>query len=119
MRVIVLSIVVFIGLGSFGYAQNQPQTLKGVYGPPGSSALGSPGLGASGKLPSALSTLSNAPVGGPPRVTVPGDPVQGQTLPDDVNPTPIAGRPGYGTVVVNGRRAIVDLANNRIFQISD
>ena len=58
-------------------------------------------------------------MGGPPRVTVPGDPVQGQTLPDDVNPTPIAGRPGYGTVVVNGRRAIVDLANNRIFQISD
>jgi hypothetical protein len=50
---------------------------------------------------------------------VPGDPVQGQILPDDVNPTPIPGRPGYGTVVVNGRRAIVDLVNNRIFQISD
>jgi hypothetical protein len=118
MRAIPLSIAVFIGLGSLGYAQNQPQTLKGVYGPPGSSALGSSGIGASSKS-SLGSPLSNAPVGGPPRINVPGDPVQGQILPDDVNPTPIPGRPGYGTVVVNGRRAIVDLVNNRIYQISD
>ena len=118
MRSIIPSITVLIGLGSLACAQNQPQTLKGVYGPPPSSALRSSGLGASGKS-SLGSTLSNTPVGGPPRVTVPGDPVQGQTLPDEVNPTPIPGRPGYGTVVVNGRRAIVDLATNRIFQISD
>jgi len=110
MRAIILSITVLFGLGSFGHAQNQ---LKGVYAPPGLPTLGAP------PKSSALSTLSNAPIGGPPRVTVPGDPVQGQTLPDDVNPTPIPGRPGYGTVMVNGRRAIVDLANNRIFQISD
>lgn len=118
MRAIILSIFVLIGLGSLACAQNQPQTLKGVYGPPSSSALGSSGLGASGKS-SLGSPLSNAPVGGPPRVNVPGDPVQGQTLPDEVTPTPIPGRPGYGTVVVNGRRAIVDLATNRIYQISD
>ncbi len=113
MREIILSVAVLFGLGSFGYAQNQPQTLKGVYAPPGLPALGAPSKS------SGLTTLSNAPVGGPPRVTVPGDPVQGQTLPDDVNPTPIPDRPGYGTVVVNGRRAIVNLANNRIFQISN
>ena len=112
MRAIVLSIFVFCGLGSSGYAQNQ---LKGVYGPPGSSALG-----ASGKSSGGLSSsLGNVPVGGAPRITVPGDPVQGQTLPNDVTPTPIPDRPGYGRVVINGRRAIVDLNTNRIYQISD
>jgi hypothetical protein len=111
MRAIILSIIVLFGLGSLAYAQNQ---LKGVYGPPGSSSLGASGKSSFG------SPLSNAPVGGPPRVNVPGgDPVQGQTLPDDVNPTPIPGRPGYGTVVVNGHRTIVDLATNRIYQVSD
>ena len=59
------------------------------------------------------------PLGGAPRITVPGDPVQGQTLPNDVTPTPIPDRPGYGRVVINGRRAIVDLNTNRIYQISD
>jgi hypothetical protein len=122
MRAIVLSVVGLLGLGSSGYAQNQPQTLKGVYGPPGSSALGSSGLGASGKSSSTLSAPDLGPVGGPiggggPRVIVPGTPVQGQTLPDDVTPAPLTDRPGYGAVVVNGRRAIVDLRNNRIFQL--
>ena len=112
MRAIVLSIAVLCGLGSSGYAQNQ---LKGVYGPPGSSALG-----ASGKSSGGLSSsLGNVPVGGAPRITVPGDPVQGQTLPNDVTPPPIQDRPGYGWVVINGRRAIVDLNTNRIYQISD
>jgi hypothetical protein len=112
MRAIVLSIAVLWGLGSSGYAQNQ---LKGVYGPPGSSALG-----ASGKSSGGLSSsLGNVPVGGAPRITVPGDPVQGQMLPNDVTPTPMPDRPGYGRVVINGRRAIVDLNTNRIYQISD
>jgi hypothetical protein len=129
MRAIALSAVVFVALGSFGHAQN----LKGVYGPPGSSGLGSSGLGGglggsglggSGKSSSTLSAPDLGPVGGAiglggPRVTVPGTPVQGQTLPDDVTATPLPDRPGYGAVVVNGRRAIVDLRNNRIFQISD
>jgi Protein of unknown function (DUF1236) len=114
MRAIVLSIYVLCGLGSSGFAQNQPQTLKGVYGPPGSSSLG-----ASGKSSGLSSSLGNVPVGGAPRITVPGDPVQGQTLPNDVTPTPIPDRPGYGRVVINGRRAIVDLNTNRIYQISD
>jgi Protein of unknown function (DUF1236) len=112
MRAIVLSVVVFFSLGSLGYGQNQPQTLKGVYAPP--SAMGAPSKSSSG-----LSAPINAPLGGGPRVTVPGDPHRGQTLPDDVSPTPIPDRPGYGTVVVNGRRAIIDLATNRIFQFSN
>jgi hypothetical protein len=115
VRAIVLSVIVFVGLGSLTYAQNQPQQLKGVYAPPGSSALG-----ASSKLPSALSAPTNAPVGGPARVNVPGgDPVQGQTLPDDVTSTPIPDRPGYGVVVVNGHRVIVNIATNRIFQVQN
>ena len=112
MRAIVLSIYVLCGLGSSGYAQNQPQTLKGVYGPPGSS-----GLGASLKSsPSGLSAPDLGAVGNGPRVIVPGTPVRGDMLPSDVTPTPISDRPGYGAVTVNGRRAIVDLNTNRIFQ---
>ncbi len=112
MRAIVLSIAVISGLGSLGYAQNQPQMLKGVYGPPGSSALG-----ASGKS-SGLPESSNAPAGGAPRFTIPGgNPVQGQLLPNEVTAAPIADRPGYGVVVVNGRRAIVNLNTNRVFQV--
>ncbi len=111
MRAIILSVAVIFGLGSVGYAQDQ---LKGVYAPPGSSALGAPS-------PKASSGLSgpNVPVGGAPRVTVAGDPVQGQTLPPDVIPSPMSDRPGYGRVVINGRRAIVDLNTNRIVQLSD
>jgi hypothetical protein len=113
MRAFFLCLAVFLGPACSGYAQNQPGTLKGVYGPPGSSALG--------VSPKSSSTLPgpNVPVGGAPNVTVPGTPVRGQTLPSDVTPTPIPDRPGYGRVVVNGRRAIVDLNTNRIFQISD
>ena len=112
MRAIILSVVVFINLGSLGSAQNQPQTLKGVYGPPSS-----PALGGSTKSSSTLSSGSLGSVAGGPRIIVPGKPFQGQTLPPDVTPTPISDRPGYGSVVVNGRRAIVDLNTNRIFQL--
>jgi hypothetical protein len=127
MRAVVLSIVVLSALGCSSYAQNQPQTLKGVYAPPGtsglgsglgSSGLGSSGLG-SGKSSSTLSAPDLGPIGVGPRVIVPGQPGQGDTLPQDVTPTPIPDRPGYGAVVVNGRRAIVNLNTNRIVQISD
>jgi hypothetical protein len=112
MRAVVLSVVVLVGLGSSGYAQNQPQTLKGVYGPPTSS-----GLGPSPKPSrSTLAAPNLGAAGNGPRVIVPGTPILGQTLPSDVTPTPISGRPGYGAVTVNGRRAIVDLSSNRIFQ---
>ena len=139
MRAIILSIVVLSGLGCAGHAQNQPQTLKGVYAPPGmwgqgsssspgSSGLGSSGLGASGlgaglgssgKSSPTLSAPDLGAVGVGPRFIVPGKPGRGDTLPQDVAATPIPDRPGYGAVVVNGRRVIVNLNTNRIVQFSD
>jgi len=109
MRAIVLSAVVFCGLGSLGYGQQ----LKGVFAPPGMSALGQ-----SGKSSSTSSGPNLGPVGVGPRVLVPGGkPVEGQLLPNDVTPRPIPDRPGYGAVVVNGRRVIVDLNTNRVFEV--
>jgi len=129
MRAIVLSVAALLGLGSSGYGQGlgqnqglrqnpgsglgQPQTLKGVYAPPGMSALGQ-----SGKSLTPYGSELGA-VGNGPRVTLPNDPAQGQTLPSDVNPRPITDRPGYGSAVINGHRVIVDLNNNRIFQVLD
>ena len=48
-----------------------------------------------------------------------GEPTEGQALPNGVNPAPIADRPGYGRAIVNGKRAIIDLSNNRIVQVMD
>ena len=52
------------------------------------------------------------PLDGGPVVRVPGTVSQGTQLPNDVSPTPIQGRPGYGAAIVNGHRAIVDLNSN-------
>ena len=111
MRPLVLSCVALLGMGSFGYAQNP--TLRGVYGPPGLT----PPAKSVGK--SILSAPNYDAVGTGPRVTIPGEVTQGQTLPGDVRPAPMPGRPGYGTATVNGRRVIVDLNSNRVFQILD
>jgi Protein of unknown function (DUF1236) len=112
MRAFVLSVALFIGLGSLSYGQNQPQTLKGVYAPPGMSALGQ------SSKSSTLSGSDLGAVGNGPRVLVPGgDPVRGQVLPNDVTPRPIPDRPGYGAATVNGRRVIVDLNTNRVYQV--
>jgi Protein of unknown function (DUF1236) len=131
MRAVVLSAALFFALGSLCYGQNlgpgqnqglgqrqgagpgQPQTLKGVYAPPSLSALGH-----SGKS-STLSGSDLGAVGSGPRVILPGGPIQGEELPGDVTPRPIPDRPGYGAVTVNGRRVVVDLNTNRIYQILD
>ena len=114
MRAIVLSVCVLCGLGSSGYAQNQNAQGR----------LRSPwvvGIGRARQVVGRPLLLAGqcAHWRRSPRITVPGDPVQGQTLPNDVTPTPIPDRPGYGRVVINGRRAIIDLNTNRIYQISD
>jgi len=116
MRAVVLSVAILVGLVQSSQAQNQPQTLKGVYGPPNSSALGVTPKSTLSTSPSTLSAPNLGAIGNGPRVIVPGSPVRGDTLPPDVTPSPIADRPGYGAVTVNGRRAIVDLHTNRIFQ---
>jgi hypothetical protein len=104
--------IALFGSGSLGYAQDQPGALRGVYAPPGLT----PSVGS--RKPT-LSAPDNGAVGNGPRVTVYGEPTRGQTLPNDVNPAPIPDRPGYGTAIVNGRRTIIDMSNNRIVQFLD
>jgi hypothetical protein len=113
MRALFLLSLAFFGTGSLGYAQDQPGALRGVYAPPGFT----PPAAKAGK--STLSAPNYGAVGNGPRVTVSGEPARGQTLPNDVSPAPISDRPGYGTAIVNGRRTIIDLSNNRIIQVLD
>ena len=123
MRLFLLSLVLFLEAVSGCYAQNDAGTLKGVYGPPPSSAGRLGGVFVppqSAPLPSLPSTVTapdyEAERG--PSVTLPGDVAVGRALPDDVNPAPIPGRPGYGRAVVNGSSAIIDLGSNRIVEYS-
>ena len=113
MRALVLSYVALLAMGSFGYAQDQPGALRGVYNPPGLT----PSSKTVGK--STLSAPNLNALGTGPRVTIPEEATRGQTLPNDVTPAPIPDRPGYGKAVVNGHRVIVDLNNNRIYQVLD
>jgi len=115
MRKILLSLVALFGMGTAGFAQD---TLRGVYPPPGPAWPGAPGSGKSGKASKPTLEAPNGPVDGGPAVTVSGTVGQGTQLPSDVSPTPIPGRPGYGTAIVNGHRAIVDLNSNSVYQYS-
>ena len=110
MRALAVSCVALLATGYSCCAQEQ---LRGVFGPPGST----PPAAKSGK--STLSAPNYGAVGNGPRVTVSGQPTRGQLLPNGVNPAPISDRPGYGTAIVNGRRAIIDLSSNRIVQVQD
>jgi hypothetical protein len=128
MRRFVLSLVVLLGMGPAGHAQEQ---LRGVYGPPSGvpGALGgvygsppaAPALPSSlpNSLPSTVSAPDYGAEGSGPAVSVAGTPQQGEELPAGVKLAPILGRPGYGAAVVNGHRAIVDLNTHRIFQLLD
>jgi hypothetical protein len=179
MRQLALSVVVVLGMGSGGFAQDS--SLRGVYGPgesglgqsavgqrgggqqrgvgqraaaptlsgvygPGESGLGQPpalppasGIyGPNENAPPPLPTASAPSYGSTsygPSVLVPGQYVNpglygpavlapgavgiGQSVPLYVNPTPMDDRPGYGTVIVNGRRAIVNQSTNQIVQFLD
>ena len=110
MRTLFLFCVALVATVSFAHAQ---EGLRGVYAPPGWS----PPPSKSGKA-TAAPTYGQA-IGVGPRVTIVGKAVEGQTLPGNVSPLPIADRPGYGTAIVNGHRSIVDLSNNRIIQVTD
>jgi hypothetical protein len=117
MRALILSGVALLALECLGYAQEQPGgTLRGVYGPSGLKPPATPGK-STGKA--TLSAPGYGAIGAGPRVTIIGKPAQGETLPSDVNPAPISDRPGYGTAIVNGKRAIIDMSNNRIVQVLD
>jgi Protein of unknown function (DUF1236) len=112
MRALVLSFVALLSMGPLGFAQDQ--TLRGVFPPPGAAPLGAAKSGTP-----AAGALSSPPIGVGPRVTIAGKAVEGQTLPGNVTPLPMPDRPGYGTAIVNGRRSIIDLSNNRIVQVMD
>jgi hypothetical protein len=112
MRALALFFVILMGTASLSFAQDQ--TLRGVFAPPGAASPAAPKSG----VPTA-GALSASPLGVGPRVTIGGRAVEGQTLPGNVNPLPMSDRPGYGTAIVNGKRSIVDLSNNRIVQILD
>jgi hypothetical protein len=114
MRKILLSLVALYGMGTAGFAQD-----GGVYQPPGSAWPTAPGAGKSRKASKPMLEASpNWPRGREPIVTVPGTVSQGTQLPNNVSPTPIPGRPGYGAAIVNGHRAIVDLNSNSVIQYS-
>jgi hypothetical protein len=113
MRTLALSCIALLGTGSLGLAQNQPGALRGVYAPPGLT----PSSPKSGK--STLSAPDYGAVGNGPRVTISGTPTQGDLLPSGVSPAPMSDRPGYGTAIVNGKRAIIDMNSNRIVQVLD
>jgi hypothetical protein len=112
MRALVLSTIALLGMGSLGFAQDQP--LRGVYAPPGWT----PPAAKSGSKATAAPDYGGA-IGNGPRVTISGRATEGTTLPNDVSPAPISDRPGYGTAIVNGHRSIIDLNNNRIVQVMD
>ncbi len=114
MRKIVLSFVALFGMGTAGFAQD---TLRGVYAPPGPAWPTAPGKSGKASQPT-LQPPNYGPVGGGPAVTVSGTVRQGTQLPNDVSPTPIPDRPGYGAAIVNGHRAIVDLNSNSVVQYS-
>jgi hypothetical protein len=112
MRKIVLSLVALFGMGTAGFAQ-------GVYAPPGPAWPTAPGSGKSCKASKpTLEAPNYGPLDGGPAVTVNGTVSQGTQLPNDVSPTPIPDRPGYGAAIVNGHRAIVDLNSNSVVQYS-
>lgn len=119
MRKRLLSLVGLLLTTVAAVAQDSGQTLKGV-NPPIQAWPIAPGAGKSGAAKSGKLTILQAPNYGPldggPSATVPGKVGVGTTLPGDIHPSPIAGRPGYGAAVVNGQRVIVDMNSNRVFQ---
>jgi hypothetical protein len=123
MRLMVVSVLVLLAMASQGSAQDDSGANRGVFAPP-SSALGKlPGVNAPpssspGDFSGVIGATSNGSAVLGPVVTIPGRVGRGDVLPQNVEPAPIPGRPGYGSVMVNGRRATVD-QNNRIVDIGD
>ena len=121
MRRFVLSLAVSLIAASVGHAQQkstlQPAfspgsgQLRGVYGPPQSTAPAS--------LPTTITGPSSTTSDSVPNVTMPGEAQVGQALPQGVTAAPMSDRPGYGRAIVNGHNAIVDTNSNQIVQFSD
>lgn len=125
MRRFLLSSLLLVGAASVGNAQDSSGTLRGVYGPPESasgSLRGVTDVPRPTPFPSLPKAVAAPDYGGSdrgPDVSIQGDVRPGEALPEGVRPSPIAGRSGYGRVVINGRPAIVDMSNRRVVQIGD
>lgn len=106
----VLLVASMLAIPSAGYAQDDPTATRGVFAP-SQPAVPRPGQ-------STFTVPGRAPVAIPaqPAVAVPGPASPGQFLPSIIIPTPIPGQPGYGSAMVNGRRAIIEQGTNRIVQ---
>jgi hypothetical protein len=120
MRKVILALVGLLVATIAASAQDSSgQPLKGVNPPietwPKAPGAGKSGAAKSGKLPGLQAPNYGRRDGGPIS-TVPGRVTIGTTLPGDIHPIPIDGRPGYGAAVVNGKRVIVDMDSNRVFQ---
>jgi len=116
MRRIMLSLVAFGGLGSAAFAQTVDLP-TGVH-PPTGPAWPTPKAANAKTAKPMLQEMDLGRMDGGPIVTVPGTVAQGTMLPNEVRPTPIPDRPGYGQAVVNGHRAIIDMNTHTVFQYS-
>ena len=119
MRRFILAVAVLLGIGAASHAQETSNPLKGVYGPPSSAPGKLPGVyGASPSASGALPGVYGAPNYGSailgPVISIPGSVARGQTLPANVSSAPLPDRPGYGSAMINGHRAIIDQSNNRV-----
>ena len=117
---VALSLIGLLAATVAALAQDSGQTLKGVNAPIQAwpTAPGKLGASKSGKL-QILQAPNYGALDGGPVSTIPGKVGVGTTLPGDVHPAPISGRPGYGAAVVNGRHVVVDMNSNQVFQTSD
>ena len=126
MRWLYLPLVAMFTIVSAAHAQNDPHALRGVFGP-GQSAADSvvgrgivrPAVPVPAQPPAALTRRLDANIPSQPAVSVPGPAAAGQALPFSIIPTPVPGQPGYGSAMINGRRAIIEQGTNRIVRYVD
>lgn len=129
MRWLYLPLVAMFTIVSAAHAQNDPHALRGVFGPGQSADDSAVGRGIAGpgqgsvpvpaQPPAALTRRLDANIPSQPAVSVPGPAAAGQALPFSIIPTPVPGQPGYGSAMINGRRAIIEQGTNRIVRYVD
>jgi hypothetical protein len=106
-------IATLLTIPSLGYAQEDPSASRGVFAP------NKPTVAVPHERTFTLPGHGQISVPDHPVVGVPGPALAGQVVPSVIIPTPIPGQPGYGTAMVNGRRAIIQQGTNRIVQFLD
>ncbi len=121
MQRLITSLLILLGISSVSVAQNNSGALRGVYGPPSSTAGQLGGVyGPSSSAPGALPGVYGASRSGSailgPVISLPGTIEEGQTLPAGVNSESLPDRPGFGSAMINGHRAIIDQSDNHVVE---